>query len=112
MVTVPPRAVGALVTGSATRLALGESGSVSLARTEPVITLPASVAGFVVPTNRPVLPMASKLSATAVGASETPLTVRLTVAMDWAPAPSAIVYWNESVSDCPVERAWKAAGGV
>jgi len=112
IVIVPPCVVGAFVTGSATRLACGVSGSVSFVRTEPVISLPASPAGLVVPTNRLVLPIASNESATAVGASETPLTVRLTVAVDCALAASRIVYWNESVSDSPVDNAWNAAGGV
>ena len=67
------------------------SGSVSLLRTEPVISLPACVPGRVVPTNRPVLPIASNESATAVGASEMPLIVMLTVAVSCAPAPSSIV---------------------
>ena len=78
---VPPSVVGALVTGSTSRLACGVSGSVSLDSTEPVISLPAWLAGRVVPTKRPVLPIASKLSATAVGASEMPLIVRVTVAV-------------------------------
>ena len=101
MVIVPPSVVGASVTGSATRLASGVSGSVSLARTEPVISLPACVAGRVVPTKRPVLPIASKQSATAAGASEIPLIVRVTVAVSCAFAASRIVYVNESLADCP-----------
>ena len=110
-VIVPPSAVGAFVTGSTTRLACGVSGSVSLASSEPVVSLPASDAGRVVPTNRPVLPIASNESSTAVGASDTPSIVIVTVAVDCAPEPSAIVYVNESLAAWPVDRPWNADSG-
>ena len=64
------------------------------------------------PTNRPVLPIASNESATAVGASEMPLIVRFTVAVSCAPAPSCIVYVNESDAVWPVDRPWNAASGL
>src|SRR3954469_13614465 len=112
MVMVPPRAVGALVTGSTTKLACGGSGSVSLARPEPVICLPARVAGRDVPTKRPVLPIASNESATAVGASEMPLTVLFTVAGSWAQGRSCIAYVTESNGVWPVDSPWNAASGL
>src|SRR5205085_9555628 len=91
----------------------GVSGSVSLDSTEPVtMTLPACEDSFVVPTNRSVLPIASNESATAVGASETPLIVRLTVAVSCAPAPSCIVYVNESDAVWPVDSPWNADSGL
>ena len=95
IVIVPPSVVGAFVTGSATRLACGVSGSVSLESTEPVISLPACDAGRVVPTNRPVLPIASNESATAVGASATAVTAIARVAA--GPAPPVSEATNSTV---------------
>ena len=77
-----------------------------------MVSLPAWVAGRVVPTNRPVLPIALNVSATATGASDTPLMVRFTVAVDCAPAASAIVYVNESFAVWPVDRPWNADSGL
>jgi hypothetical protein len=91
IVIVPPSVVGASVTGTAASPACGVSGSVSLVSSDPVISLAGSAAGRAVPTYRLVLPIASNVSATATGASETPVIVIVTVAVEVAPAASRIV---------------------